>query len=78
MCDKEEFYMKILDEKICCPTGFSGIEEECYQVQCFEGQGYKTDVIWLRKSLIRTLYVIVDVPKKFILNKPIQLELKLF
>lgn len=60
-----QFFLKILDEAIMIPTGFEGHEEPCYKVQCYEGQGFRTDISWLRKSLIGILYEIVDIPKQF-------------
>lgn len=59
-----QFYLKILDEAITVPTGFLD-KEPCYKVQCYEGQGFRTDITWLRKSLIGSLYEIVDIPDKF-------------
>lgn len=63
---KEEFYLQILDEDVVTPTGFVGTQEPCYKVKAFDGQGYKTDTTWLRKSLIGTLYEVVDTPQRFL------------
>lgn len=63
---KYEFYLQILDDDIVIPTGFSDGPEPCYKVKAFEGQEVNSSIIWLRKSLIGSLYVVVDIPNKFL------------
>lgn len=64
--DFNQFYLKILDYQVTTPTGFAdNVKVPCFKVQCYEGQGFDTCIIWLREELIGSLYEIVDIPKKY-------------
>lgn len=71
---KDEFYLEILDEVVAIPSGFNQ-PEDCYKVRVFDGQGFKTDVHWLRKTLIGTLYEVVDTPNQFLPSQNKQLTI---
>lgn len=61
----QDVYIKVYDIVVTTPTGFSNIQEECFDCACYDGQGFDTSRHYLRTSLIGSLYKIVEIPKRF-------------
>lgn len=62
---KEQFYVKVFGVVNTIPSGFKDKKELCFDCQCYNGQGMKVERIYLRCSLIGSLYEIVDIPETF-------------
>lgn len=61
----EEFYLKVYGVGEYEPTGFNNAKQLCFDCQCYEGQGYRTERHYLRCDLIGHLYEVVEIPDKF-------------
>lgn len=61
----DEIYIKVFGVVETTPTGFVGVHQLCFDCQCYEGQGYKTDRDYLRCELVGKLYDIVEIPDKY-------------